>query len=305
MGRYLIKRLGHALVVLLGVVIVVFFLTRMTGDPVRLMVAPDASEQDVEAMRHQLGFDRPLPVQFVDYVKGVVILDFGDSLRHGEPAMLLVMDRMPSTLQLSFLALFLSMAVAIPLGVMSATKPGSLLDNLASLVGMLGQSMPAYWLGLLLIIVFAGQLKWLPAGGKGDWRSLILPSITLAAFTLTSIMRLLRSSMMEVLSEDFIRVARAKGLGERVVIYKHALRNALLPVATIIGLQFGALLGGSVITETIFAWPGVGKFVVQAIYNRDFPVVQAAVFLFALMIVGINLFTDLLYSALDPRIRYE
>jgi peptide/nickel transport system permease protein len=305
MGRYLIKRLGHALVVLLGVVIVVFFLTRMTGDPVRLMVAPDASEQDVEAMRHQLGFDRPLPVQFVDYAKGVAILDFGDSLRHGEPAMLLVMDRMPSTLQLSFLALFLSMAVAIPLGVMSATKPGSLLDNLASLVGMLGQSMPAYWLGLLLIIVFAGQLKWLPAGGKGDWRSLILPSITLAAFTLTSIMRLLRSSMMEVLSEDFIRVARAKGLGERVVIYKHALRNALLPVATIIGLQFGALLGGSVITETIFAWPGVGKFVVQAIYNRDFPVVQAAVFLFALMIVGINLFTDLLYSALDPRIRYE
>jgi peptide/nickel transport system permease protein len=303
--RYLIKRLGHAFLVLAGVVIVVFFVTRMTGDPVRLMAPPDASDHDIAVLSHQLGFDRPLAIQFVDYLRGVAVLDFGDSLRHGEPAMLLVFERMPATLELSMLALVLSLVIAIPLGVVSATRRGSWLDNLGTLVGLLGQSMPVYWLGLLLIIVFGAQLQWLPAGGRGDWRNLVLPSITLAAYTLTSIMRLLRSSMLEVLTQDYIRVASAKGLTQSRVVFKHALRNALLPVATIIGLQLGALLGGSVITETIFAWPGVGKFVVQAIYNRDFYVVQAAVFLFALMIVGINLCTDLLYSVLDPRIRFD
>ena len=305
MGRYIIKRLGHALVVLAGVIIVVFFVTRMTGDPVRLMVPPDASEADVDLLRHQLGFDRPMAVQFIAYLRGVAVLDFGDSLRHGEPAMLLVFERMPATLQLSLLALLLSVCIAIPLGIVSATRRGSMIDNFASLIGLLGQSMPVYWLGLLLIIVFGAKLKWLPAGGRGDWRNLVLPTITLAAFTLTSIMRLLRSTMLEVMMQDFIRTAQAKGLAQRAVIYKHALRNAMLPVTTILGLQLGALLGGSVITETIFAWPGVGRFVVQAIYNRDFYVVQAAVFLFALIIVVINLWVDLFYSVLDPRIRYD
>lgn len=305
MARYLAKRLGHALLVLAGVVVVVFFVTRMTGDPVLLMAPPDASPKDLELLRHHLGFDRPLAIQFLSYLQGVAFLDFGDSLRHGEPAMLLVLERMPATLELSLISLLLSIGVAIPLGVISATRRGSLVDNFGTLLGLLGQSMPTYWLGLLLIIIFGAQLQWLPAGGRGDWRNLILPSVTLAAYTLTSIMRLLRSSMLEVLGQEYIRVAWAKGLGEGKVVFKHALRNALLPVATIIGLQLGALLGGSVITETIFAWPGVGRFVVQAVYNRDFFVVQAAVFLFALIIVAINLCTDLLYSILDPRIRYD
>jgi peptide/nickel transport system permease protein len=199
----------------------------------------------------------------------------------------------------------MALLVAIPAGIVGATRRGSIADALGTVLALLGQSMPVYWLGILLIIIFGVQLHWLPAGGKTGWTSYILPAVTLAAYTSASIMRMLRSGMLEVMTQDFIRTARAKGITERYVLYKHALRNAMLPVVTIIGLQLGALLSGSVITETIFAWPGVGKFVVQAIYNRDFFVVQAAVFLFALIIVGINLATDLLYSVLDPRIRYS
>ncbi|MDB4895726.1 MAG: oligopeptide transporter permease protein [Firmicutes bacterium] len=305
MGRYLLKRLGHAVIVLIGVTLVAFLITRMTGDPVRLMASPDATQADIDLLRHQLGFDRAMYIQLFDYLRGVMVLDFGDSLRHGEPAMLMVFQRMPATLSLSGVALLMALVVAIPAGIIGATRRGSLADAVGTLLALLGQSMPVYWLGILLIIIFGVQLKWLPAGGKDDWRSYILPSITLAAYTSASIMRMLRSGMLEVMTQDFIRTARAKGITERYVLYKHALRNAMLPVVTIIGLQLGALLGGSVITETIFAWPGVGKFVVQAIYNRDFYVVQAAVFLFAVIIVGINLATDLLYSVLDPRIRYS
>ncbi|MBY6275965.1 ABC transporter permease [Symbiobacterium thermophilum] len=304
MGRYLVRRLAHAGLVVIGVTLVAFFLTRMTGDPVRLLAPLDATEEEVELLRTQLGFNRPLYVQFLEYMRGVLVLDFGESLRHGEPAMRLVLERMPATLQLSLAALLLALAVAIPIGVVSATRRGGLLDGLGTLLALLGQSMPVYWLGILLIIVFGVQLRWLPAGGRAGWTSYILPAVTLAAYTCASIMRLLRSSLLNVLSQDFIRTARAKGLGERRVIYRHALRNALLPVVTVVGLQMGSLLSGSVITETIFAWPGVGRFVVQAIFNRDFYVVQAAVFLFALIIVAINLVTDLVYALLDPQIRY-
>lgn len=299
------KRLGHAVIVLIGVTLAVFLITRMTGDPVRLMAPLDATEADIALLRTQLGFNRPLYVQFIDYVKGALILDFGDSLRHREPAMMLIFDRMPSTIQLSMVALVLSILIAIPAGVVGAVKPGSLADAFGTLLALLGQSMPVYWLGILLIIIFAVGFKWLPAGGKAGWESFILPAVTLAAYTSASIMRLLRSSMLEVLTLDFIRTARAKGISERKVLYKHALRNALVPVVTVIGLQLGGLLSGSVITESIYAWPGVGKFIVQAIYNRDFYVVQAGVFLFALIIVAINLITDVLYAVLDPRIRYS
>lgn len=304
MYRYLMKRLGHAVIVLIGVTLAVFMITRMTGDPVRLMAPLDASAADIEILRTQLGFNRPLYVQFVEYLKGAAILDFGDSLRHREPAMMMIFERMPATIQLSLVALVLSIVIAIPTGVIGAVRPGSIPDAFGTVLALLGQSMPVYWLGILLIIVFAVGLRWLPAGGKADWDSFILPAFTLAAFTSASIMRLLRSSMLEVLTLDFIRTARAKGISERKVLYKHALRNALVPVVTVIGLQLGSLLSGSVITETIYAWPGVGKFIVQAIYNRDFYVVQAGVFLFALIIVAINLVTDLLYAVLDPRIRY-
>jgi peptide/nickel transport system permease protein len=299
------KRLGHAVIVIIGVTIAVFLITRMTGDPVRLMAPLDASAKDIELLRTQLGFNRPLPVQFLEYLKGVAVLDFGDSLRHRQPAMIMVFERMPATIQLTLVAIVMAILVAVPAGVIGATRKGSIADAVGTLLALLGQSMPVYWLGILLIIVFGVQLKWLPAGGKSDWTSFILPAATLAAFTAASIMRMLRSGMLEVMTQDFIRTARAKGIAERYVLYKHALRNALIPVVTVIGLQMGALLSGSVITETIYAWPGVGRFVVQAINNRDFFVVQAAVFLFALIIVVINLATDVLYSLLDPRIRYS
>lgn len=299
------KRLGHAVVVILGVTVAVFLITRMTGDPVRLMAPLDATAQDIALLRTQLGFDRSLFIQFFDYLSGVVVLDFGDSLRHQEPAMVLIFERMPATLQLSSLALVMAVGVAIPAGVIGATHRGSLADAVGTVLALLGQSMPVYWLGILLIIIFGVNLKWLPAGGKSDWSSFILPAVTLAAYTTASIMRMLRSGMLDVMALDYIRTARAKGIAEQFVLYKHALRNALIPVVTVIGLHLGTLLSGSVITETIFAWPGVGRFVVQAIYNRDFYVVQAAVFLFALIIVAINLATDVLYSILDPRIRYS
>lgn len=299
------KRLGHAVVVILGVTVAVFLITRMTGDPVRLMAPLDATAQDIALLRTQLGFDRSLFIQFFDYLSGVVVLDFGDSLRHQEPAMVLIFERMPATLQLSSLALVMAVGVAIPAWVIGATHRGSLADAVGTVLALLGQSMPVYWLGILLIIIFGVNLKWLPAGGKSDWSSFILPAVTLAAYTTASIMRMLRSGMLDVMALDYIRTARAKGIAEQFVLYKHALRNALIPVVTVIGLHLGTLLSGSVITETIFAWPGVGRFVVQAIYNRDFYVVQAAVFLFALIIVAINLATDVLYSILDPRIRYS
>ncbi len=305
MLRYLTKRLGHAVIVMIGVTLAVFLITRMTGDPVRLMAPLDATEAEIELLRTQLGFNRPLYVQFFDYIQGVIYLDFGDSLRHQEPAMLLVFERMPATIQLSVVALLIAVAVAIPAGVIGAVRPGSILDGIGTLLALLGQSMPVYWLGILLIMLFSVKWQLFPPAGKSDWTSFILPAVTLAAYTSASIMRILRSAMLEVMTNDFIRTARAKGISERRVLYKHALRNALIPVVTVVGLHLGALLGGAVITETIFAWPGVGRFVVQAIYNRDFYVVQAAVFLFALIIVVINLVTDLLYSLLDPRIRYS
>lgn len=305
MVRFLWRRLGHSLLVLAGVTIIVFFLTHLTGDPVRLMVPLDATAEDVAKLRREFGFDQPLYVQFLRFARGAVTLDFGRSIRHGDKAMALVLERMPPTLQLTVAALSLAILVAIPLGVITATRRGFLTDSLGSIVGLLGQSTPVFWLGILLIIIFAVMLKWLPAGGRGDWKTLILPAVTLGMYSMASIMRLLRSAMLEVLAQDYIKTARSKGLAERRVIYRHALRNALLPVVTIVGLQLGALLSGAVITETIFNWYGVGRFTVQAIFNRDFPVVQAAVFFFASIIVAINLVTDLLYAALDPRVRME
>lgn len=306
MAQYLLRRAGHALLVIVGVTVVVFFVMRMTGDPTMLLVPLDASPEDIARLRHSLGFDRPLLAQFVDYLKGAAVLDFGNSMRHREPAMKLVLERMPATLQLTFLSLGFAVLVSVPLGVLSATRRSSVVDNVGSLVGVIGQ-MPVYWLGILLILVFAVWLKVLPAGGRGEGelKYLILPTVTLGAFSMASLFRILRSGMLDVLRQDYIKTARAKGLSERVITYKHALRNALVPVLTVLGFQLGTLLGGAVITETVFAWPGVGRFVVQAIFNRDFFVVQAAVVFLALMIVAINLATDLLYSAIDPRIRAE
>jgi len=306
MGRYIIRRLLQAVLVVFGVVTAVFFLLQLTGDPVRLMIGESASEEDVVNIRHQLGLDRPLPERYVTFVVNAGHGDFGKSVRqNGRAAMEIVLERYPATLRLALLALSLSVLVAVLFGVVSAVMRYSYLDNVVMVLALFGQSMPNFWLGIMLILVFAVQFGWLPSQGYGDGnlRYLLLPTLTLAAPGLARLTRLVRSGMLDVLGQDYVRTARAKGLRETGVIFHHALKNAAIPLVTIIGLDLGALLGGAVVTEQIFAWPGVGLEVVLAINGRDFPVVQAAVFVVAVSFVLINLVVDVLYTWLDPRVR--
>jgi len=306
MGQYIARRLLQAVLVVFGVVTAVFFLLQLTGDPVRLMVGDGAAEADIENIRHQLGLDRPLPERYVSFLSDAARADFGQSVRQrGRPAMEIVLDRYPATLRLAFLALSLSVVMAIVFGLISAVKRHSMLDNVVMVMALFGQSIPNFWLGIMLILVFAVQFGWLPSQGygEGSLKHLVLPTLTLAAPGLARLTRLVRSGMLDVLGQDYVRTARAKGLRETGVIFGHALKNAAIPLVTIVGLDLGALLGGAVITEQIFGWPGVGLEVVLAINNRDFPVVQAAVFVVATSFVLINLVVDLLYTWLDPRVR--
>jgi len=306
MGQYIARRLLQAVLVIFGVVTAVFFLLQLTGDPVRLMVGEGAAEADIANIRHQLGLDRPLPERYVSFLSDAARADFGQSVRQrGRPAMEIVLDRYPATLRLAFLALSLSVVMAIVFGLISAVKRYSVLDNVVMVMALFGQSIPNFWLGIMLILVFAVQFGWLPSQGygEGSLKHLVLPTLTLAAPGLARLTRLVRSGMLDVLGQDYVRTARAKGLRETGVIFGHALKNAAIPLVTIVGLDLGALLGGAVITEQIFGWPGVGLEVVLAINNRDFPVVQAAVFVVATSFVLINLVVDLLYTWLDPRVR--
>ncbi len=306
MGQYIARRLLQAVLVVFGVVTAVFFLLQLTGDPVRLMVGEGAAEADIENIRHQLGLDRPLPERYVSFLSDAARADFGQSVRQrGRPAMEIVLDRYPATLRLASLAFSLSVVMAIVFGLISAVKRYSALDNVVMVMALFGQSIPNFWLGIMLILVFAVLFGWLPSQGygEGDLKHLLLPTLTLAAPGLARLTRLVRSGMLDVLGQDYVRTARAKGLRQSGVIFGHALKNAAIPLVTIIGLDLGALLGGAVITEQIFAWPGIGLEVVLAINNRDFPVVQAAVFVVATSFVLINLVVDLLYTWLDPRVR--
>jgi peptide/nickel transport system permease protein len=306
MTEYILRRLLQSVLVIFGVITVVFFILRLTGDPVRLMLAETASEADIQNIRHNLGLDRPMWEQYLTYVGSVARLDFGKSLRQtGQPAMGLVLDRYPATLRLATAALLISVILAVVFGTVSAVKRYSALDNVVMSVALFGQCVPNFWLGLMLILIFAVQLAVLPSQGYGDGnlRYMVLPAITLAAPGLARLTRLVRSGMLDVLSEDYLRTARAKGLNGRGVIFGHAMKNAAIPLVTVIGLDVGVLLGGAVITETIFVWPGVGALAIESINGRDFPVVQAAVFLIAATFVLVNLTVDLLYTWLDPRIR--
>lgn len=303
MGHLIVRRLLLSVFVIFGVTVVVFTVIRLSGDPAGLMLPAEATEADIAQFRREMGFDRPLPVQFWSFLTHAVRGDFGESLRYRQPALALVLERMPATIQLTSVALLVAIAVAIPAGVISAVKRNSVYDNAAMLFALFGQSMPIFWLGIVLILIVAVRLKLLPTSGAGGWSYLILPGITLGLYTTARITRLVRAEMLEILSQDFIRTARSKGLRERAVVYRHALRNALLPVVTLIGLEAGTMLGGSVVTETVFAWPGVGQLVVRSIFNRDYPVVQAAVFVIACIFVLVNLFVDILYTVIDPRLR--
>jgi peptide/nickel transport system permease protein len=305
MTSFLARRLAQALLVVLGVSVVVFFMLHLTGDPALLLLPPDATAEEIARFRAAMGFDDPLLVQYGRFLRGALAGDFGESLRHGQPAMGLTLERLPATFELAGAAMVIAVALAIPSGIVSAVRRNQPVDYLATMVALFGQSMPTFWLGIMLILAFAVHLQVLPSSGRGDLAHLVLPALTLGLFTTARMMRLTRSGMLEVLGQDYIRTARAKGVGELPVVCKHALRNAAVPLLTIAGIELGALLGGSVVTETIFAWPGVGRLSVQAIYNRDYPVVQAAVFVLATTFVGVNLLVDVAYAYLDPRIRIQ
>ena len=287
---------------LLGVSFAVFALSHLSGDPVSLMVGPTATQADIEALRQSMNLDRPFFMQYAAFLGGVLQGDFGTSLWQHQPALGLVLERFPFTIQLAAAALFLALLVAVPLGILSAVYRNSLLDRLAIGTSLVGQSVPGFWLGLLLILLFSVTLRLLPTGGSGSLLHLILPAVTLAAFTMGRIARLVRTNMLDALNSDALRTARAKGLREMTVVLKHGLRNAAIPIVTLIGLDASSLLGGAVITETIFAWPGLGRLVVQAISQRDFPLVQAATLCIAVIVVAVNLIVDLSYSFLDPRV---
>jgi peptide/nickel transport system permease protein len=305
---YVLWRLAQSVIVIFGVVTIVFVIMNLTGDPARLLMPQEASEQDIQEFRRQTGLDRPLPEQYVRYITRAAKLDFGESLwQRGRNAMDLVVERYPATVTLALFALVITLVVAVPLGIISALKPYSAADNLAMSIALLGQSMPSFWLGIMLILLFAVTLQVLPSQGNGpgigDLPHLILPGITLAAPGIARITRLVRSQMLDVLGEQYVLTARSKGLPEKTVILKHALKNAAIPLVTIIGLDIGNLLAGAVVVETVFAWRGVGFLAIQAIQKLDFPLVMADVFALACSFVLVNLLVDLLYGVLDPRIR--
>jgi len=301
-SAFLIRRLLRFVVVCIGVSLVTFAILHASGDPVALIM-PEAPEADRIKLREALGLSDPLPTQFARFITSAARGDFGKSFFHREPAFRLVVERMPTTLALTSLAVVLALAVAVPVGIVSAVRRNSLIDHGATVTVLLGQSMPVFWIGIMLMLLFAVQWRLLPVSGWDTWASMVLPSVTLGAFTTPLFMRIIRSSMLEVLNLDYVRTARAKGIAEWIVICRHALRNAALPIVTVIGLQFGLLLGGAVLTESVFAVPGVGRLILGAIRQLDFPIVQAGVFLLAMIIVTVNLLVDVLYVYLNPTIR--
>lgn len=305
MQRYVIKRFFQSLIVILGITAVVFIIVHLTGDPTDLLLPPESGPEERASFRHELGLDRPLYIQYFQFVKNIVQGDFGQSFRHQTSAFSLVMGALPATIELTLAAMLLSIVIALPVGIISAMRPRSIYDRLGMTVALLGQSIPVYWAGLMLILLFAVTLGWLPSTGRGEIKHIILPAVTLGLFSTAAIARFTRSSMLDVLESDYVRTARIKGLPEYIVVLKHAFKNASIPVLTMTSLQFGRMLSGAVITETIFSWPGVGRIAVQAIYNRDFPVIQTAVFVTSVIFVAINFLVDIIYTYLDPRIKYD
>jgi peptide/nickel transport system permease protein len=301
---YLIQRLGQSLLTLLGLSVIVFALAHLSGDPVSLLAPPEATAEDMARLRAKLGLDKPLHTQYLIYITQAAQGDFGESIRWKTPAMGLILDRFPNTLLLSTSAILFGICLAIPVGVVSAVKRGTLFDSVGKVVAIIGQSMPSFWIGILLIMAFALYFPIFPTSGIGTAAHLVLPSLTLGGYVAASMMRVTRSAMLDALDADYVRTARSKGVSEWRVIWKHAFRNAATPVLTIIALDFANILRGAVITETVFGWPGIGKLAVDAVYARDFPLVQAAVLFMGLVFLGVNLLVDLIYTRLDPRITH-
>jgi peptide/nickel transport system permease protein len=305
MWRYLLGRLLQTAISMLVVISIVFVLTRLSGNPVNLLLDVNASQRDHEILMHHLGLDQPLVVQYGIYVKNILLGDFGRSVLTRRPVAEHIWERLPATVELGFVAMILSVLLGVPLGMYAAVRRGGALDGAARVFAVLGQSMPTFWLGLMLILFFGVVLGVLPAGGRGGIAHLILPAFTLGYFTSAAILRLTRSAMLDVLGSDYIKFARLKGLHEQVVLWKHGLRNALLPVVTFAVLLFVQFLGGAVVTETVFAWPGLGRLILESITTRDYPIVQAGVLVLSALYLAGNLFVDVLYSYLNPRIRHH
>jgi ABC-type dipeptide/oligopeptide/nickel transport system permease component len=299
---FLVRRFLRFIVVCIGVSLVTFAILHASGDPV-MLIMPEAPEADRARLRESLGLTDPLATQFVRFVTNAAQGNFGNSFFHREPAFPLVVERMPTTLALTCLAVVLALAIAVPVGIFSAVRRDTIADHTATAIVFLGQSMPTFWTGIMLMLLFAVQWRIFPVSGWDTWSSMVLPGITLGTFTTPLFMRLIRSAMLEVINLDYVRTARAKGLSEWLVICRHALRNAALPIVTVIGFQFGLLLGGAVLTETVFAIPGLGRLIVRAIVQLDFPIVQAGVFVLAIIIVTVNFLVDVLYVYLNPTIR--
>lgn len=308
MTVYLCRRVFHGLFVLIAVSLIVFTALHMApGDPAMMMM-PNfggtlADREILANIRQRMGLDRPLHVQYLDFVRRLAAWDFGESLHAHIPVRKMIAERLPATLELTVVSMLFSIAVAIPLGVASARGRNGVVDVFGRVLALVGVATPSFWVGLMLIMLLAVQFRILPTGGRGDWPSYILPAFTLGIQQVALITRLARSSLLEILRKDYMKAAQAKGLGSGQVIWKHGLKNVLIPVVTVMGLQFGTLLGGAVVTETVFSWPGIGRMVVEAILNRDYPVVQATVFVFSLMFVALNILVDLCYVYLDPRVR--
>jgi ABC-type dipeptide/oligopeptide/nickel transport system permease component len=303
MQRYVFKRIFQSLLTLLVLSMLIFIVCRLTGDPVTLMLPDDASYEDVAQLRTALGLDRPLPVQYWLFLSSAVQGDFGRSIKGQVPVLDLIEERLPNSIKLGIVSLLITVILAFPLGVMAAVKKGTAIDTLANLIAVLGQSLPQFWVGIVLIQIFAVYLRWLPVAGTGSFWHYILPGFTLGWFLVAGIMRLLRSSMLDVLDSEFVKLARIKGVSGWAVIWKHALKNAIMPVLTFAAIYLAILITGAILVETVFAWPGLGQLIYQGIVYRDFPVIQAVVLLTAVIVVLVNFVVDITYAYLDPRIR--
>jgi peptide/nickel transport system permease protein len=313
MQRYILSRLVQSILILFGVLCIVFFMLQVSGDPVSLMVSRNTSPEKLERLREEMGFNRPMIVQFAEFATDAIRGDFGISVRHKQPAMKLILGRLPATVELATVALLMSMIIGTTLGLLGGSNPGSIWDTIARGVGLIGQTIPNFWLALILIIVFSVNLGWFPTFGRDTWnllglrlptRSVILPAFSLGLFTMGQLVRFTRSAVMEIRNEDYVRTAYSKGLPDKRIYVKHILRNASIPLISITGVQFGYLLSGSIYIETIFSWPGLGNLLAEAIGNRDFALVQAIAFFTSVVVVTLNLLTDIAYGLADPRIRY-
>jgi len=304
MQRYFLSKIGQSILLLFGVLLLVFVMVRITGDPAALMMPRESTVEEIEAFREKMGFNDPIFTQFARFLSGAIVGDFGNSLHFKTPAMPLVLERLPATVQLASVGLLMAVIIGIPIGLIGGFSPGSVTDSVGRLLALIGQSVPNFWLGLMMIIYLGVKLRWFPTFGRDEWKSVIMPAFVLGLPVMGQLVRLTRSTVMEIRGEDFIRTAHSKGLEPRTIYYKHVLRNVAIPLISVIGVQFGYMLGGSIYIEAIFSWPGMGGLLEQSIGWRDFPLVQAIAVFTSLVVLALNLLTDIAYAIVDPRIRY-